>query len=183
MRPARPTRGVLAAFALVTVVTVAAAGCGGGSASGPTTTSARPAPAWQTLTQGDIHFQVPASWPVARGVCRCPLDRSSATIDNGGEEASGGCNCPAFEAVGPGDTRPLDLYAGTVGALPGGRLVRTRGGLTAQVVVDTTLATTTAIFPASGNWIIVGPLRPGSSRERAAQLALERKIVDSAGPA
>jgi hypothetical protein len=167
-------------------VGVLVAGCGGSpSANGTSSTTTRPVPTaghrqTQTLTQGGIRFDVPATWAVAHGTCRCPTDRSTATLDNGSETPGVLCFCPNFRRAAP---RVVALYAGSTGTVPGGRPVRTRGGLTAQVSVDATTASTTAVFPASGDWILVGPVEPGSSRVRTAQIALEQEIVDSAAPA
>ena len=161
------------------VVALLAAACGGGTASvRTTTTTTRPAtvPAGlQAVTAGHLRFDLPASWTIGYGACRCSWGTpDTATLNNGAEEGGVACNCPMESSTAPSG---LHLYEGQGGLISAGTPTEVGGGR-ALVELDSSTAVLTATFPGVDQWMIIGPgpssASTGITRQ---QMAQEKQIL------
>ncbi len=127
------------------VLAVIGAACGGAARSLPPTTTIRPvtsASLEQVVRAGQLVLQLPSSWSVGSGICRCGWEHPTGNV--GQRPAGGGvlCSCSMEEADAASG---LHLYEGSTGLIQGGK-PEVVNGLQALVSVDTTTATMTATF-------------------------------------
>ncbi len=160
------------------LVAVGAAACGGAAQSVHSTTTSHTvvsARLPQMVTVGHLQFELPASWKVGYGTCRCGFGQpDTATLDNGPQGGGVECSCPAeISSARSG----LHLYEGQTGLIPGGTPTVLRG-LQALVSLDTANATLTATFPGLDQWIMISPAPPAESPSiHRQQFAVEKEIL------
>jgi len=165
---------------LLCVVAVLATACGGAAQSVHPTTTTRPldtAALQQVVTAGRLTFNLPSSWTVGHGVCRCGWGMpDTATLDNGLQEGGVECNCPAELSGVPSG---LHLYEGQSGLISGGGSM-TINGVQAYVSLDASTATMTATFPGVDQWMTINPApAAGTPSARLQQIALEKEILST----
>jgi len=160
------------------VVALLASACGGVTTSAPTTTTTRPgsgAPLTRVVTAGRLAFELPASWTVGYGACRCSWGQpDTATLDNGSEEGGVACNCPMESTTAPSG---LHLYEGQGGLVPSGDPT-TVDGTRALVALDPAKAALTVTVPGVDQWLTIGPGPMSSTATTtSAQVAVEKEIL------
>jgi hypothetical protein len=148
--------------------------CGGPARSiHPTMSTPPPAAAapQQTITAGQLTFEIPSSWDVEHGTCRCGWGQpDTATLDNGPQQGGVACNCPMESSAAPSG---LHLYEGQGGLISGGRLT-VINGLRARVELDTSDAALTAVFPEIDQWMTISP---DPLSRKIQPIALEKRIL------
>jgi len=164
--------------AALCVVAVIGAACGGAAQSVPQTTTIRPVTSVsleQAVRAGQLILQLPASWSVGSGTCRCGWGiPDTATLDNGPQAGGVLCSCPMESATAASG---LHLYEGSTGLIPGGK-PEVINGLQALVSVDPSTATVTATFPGVDQWITISPAPPAVTLStRQGQVVLETQIL------
>ena len=156
------------------------AGCGGAGTSIPATTMTRPpsGPSLrQVVTAGRLTFELPTSWTVGSGFCRCSWGKpDSATLNNGPQEGGVMCNCPMESSNVPSG---LHLYEGQGGLVSAG-MPTTINGARVLVEFDTSNTVLTATFPGVDQWITISPgPRSGTAFTNLQQIALEKRILST----
>jgi hypothetical protein len=170
------------------VVAVLAAACGGAAQSVQPSTTTRPlavarsttpplavASLQRVVAAGRLTFQLPSSWIVGYGTCRCGWgEPNTATLDNGPQGGGVSCNCPAESDNAPSG---LHLYEGQSGLISGGRPM-VINGLQAFVALDVSTAMLIATFPGMDQWITISPAPPSRTLStNPQQVVLERQIL------